>query len=80
MNMSMDKRTALNSTEGTRSPQVKNAKMKSNEMPLGHGNENMNMSMDKPIALNRAEGIRSLQVENAKMRSKKSPQGMGMQI
>ena len=33
MNMSMDKPIALSSTEGTRGPQVKNAKMTSNKSP-----------------------------------------------
>ena len=52
MNMSMDKPIALSSTEGTRGPQVKNAKMRS----PGLGNWNMNMSMDKPMALSSTEG------------------------
>ena len=52
MNMSMDKPIALSSTEGTRGPQVKNAKMGS----PGLENWNMNMSMDEPIALSSTEG------------------------
>ena len=65
MNMSMDKPIALNSTEGTRGHQVKNAKMSS----PGLGYENMNMSMDKPIALSSTEGTRGPQVKTAKMKS-----------
>ena len=56
MHMSMDKPIALNRDEGTRGPQVENAKMRSKKTPPEHGNQNMYMSMDKPIALNRAEG------------------------
>ena len=63
MDMSMDKPIALSSTEGTRGPQVKNAKMKS----PGHGNYNMDMSMDKSIALSSTERTRGPQVKNAKM-------------
>ena len=66
MNMSMDKPMALHSAEGTRGPQVENAKMRSKKTPPEHGNQNMYMSMDKPIALNRAEGTRGPQVENSK--------------
>ena len=62
MNMSMAKPIALSSTEGTRGPQVKNAKMRS----PGLGNLNMNMSMDKPIALNSNKDIRRPQMKNAK--------------
>ena len=65
MNMSMDKPIARSSTEGTRSPDVKNAKIRS----PGLGNWNMNMSMDKPMALSSTEGTRGPQVKNAKMRS-----------
>ena len=64
MNMSMDKPIALNSTEGTRGPTVKNAKMRSPRL----GNYNMDMSMDKPIALNSTEGTGSHQMTNAKMK------------
>ena len=66
MNMSMDKPMALNRTEGTRGPQMKNAKMKSKKMSPRLGNENKNMSVDKPIALHNAEGTRGPQVENVK--------------
>ena len=61
--MSMDKPIARSSTEATRGPQVKNAKMRS----PGLGNWNMNMSMDKPIALSSTEGTRGPQVKNAKI-------------
>ena len=66
MNMSMDKPIALNRAEGTRGPQVENAKMRSKKALPEHGNQNMYMSMDKPIALNRAEGTRGPQVEKRK--------------
>ena len=59
----MDKPIALSSTEGTRGPQVKNAKM----MSPGLGAQNMNMSMDKPIALSSTVGTRGPQVKNAKI-------------
>ena len=61
MNMSMNKPIALSSTEGTRSPQVKNATMRS----PGLGNQNMNMSTDEPIALSSTQGTRGRQVKNA---------------
>ena len=63
MNMSMDKPIALSSTEGTRGPEVKNAKMKSPEL----GNSNVYMSMEKPIALRSTEATRGSQVKNAKI-------------
>ena len=65
MNMSMDKPIALSSTEGTRGPQVKNAKLR----PPRLGDYNMNMAMAKPIAVNSTEGTRGPKVKNAKMRS-----------
>ena len=77
MNMSMDKPIPLHTAEGTRVPQVENAKMRSKKKSPRHGNANMNMSMDKPMALHSAEGTRGPQVENAKMRSKKTPPGHG---
>ena len=52
MNMSMDKPLALNRAEGTRGPQVENAKINEKRCSQGMGD----MSMDKPLALNRAEG------------------------
>ena len=58
MNMSMDKQIALNSTEGTRGPHVKSAKMRR----PGLRNQNMNMSMDNPIALKRTEGTTGLRL------------------
>ena len=67
MNMSMDKPIALSSTEGTRGPHVKNAKMSS----PGLVDWNMNMSMDKPIALNSTEGTRGPQVKKCKNELKK---------
>ena len=67
MNMSMDKPITLNRAEGTRGPQVENAKMRSKKTLPEHGNQNMHMSMDKPIARNGAEGTRGPQVENEKM-------------
>ena len=53
--MSMDKPIVRSSTEGTRGPEVKNAKMRS----PGLGNRNMNMSVDKPKALSSTESTRS---------------------
>ena len=74
MNMSMDKPMALHSAEGTRGPQVENAKMRSKKRSPRHGDANMNMSMDKPITLHLAEGTRGPQVEKGKNDSKsKSP-------
>ena len=54
MKMSMDKPIALSSTEGTRGPQVKTAKVR---YP-GLRNKNMDMSMDKPIALSSTESTK----------------------
>ena len=68
MNMAMDKPTALNSTEGTRGRQAKNAKNELKKTFLGLGKQNMNMPMDKPIVLNSTEGTRGPQVINAKIR------------
>ena len=67
VDMSMDKPIVLSNTEGTRGPQVKNAKneMKKKTSPE-LGNQHMNMSMDKPIALSKTEGTRGPQVKNAK--------------
>ena len=65
MNMSMNKPIALSSIEGTRGPQMKNAKIRS----PGLGNQHMSMSMDKPIVLSSTEGTRGRQVKSAKMRS-----------
>ena len=75
--MSMDKPMALNTTEGTRGPRVKNAKMTSKKRSPRLGDANMNMSMDKPLTLHLAEGTRCPQVENAKMKSKKMSPGPG---
>ena len=66
MNMSMDKPIALNRAEGTRGPQVENAKMRSKKRSSRHGDANMNMSMDKPMTLHLAEGTRGPQVEKCK--------------
>ena len=73
MNMSMDKPIALHSAEGTRGPQVENAKMKSKELPKAWECK-YEHSMDKPIALHSAECTRGPQVEKCKNDSKsKSP-------
>ena len=69
MNMSMDKPTTLNSTEGTTGPQVKKCKNDVKKDVPGHGNENMNMSMDKPMALHRTESTRGPPLKNVKLRS-----------
>ena len=75
--MSMDKPIARSSTEGTRSPQVKNAKMKSPVL----GSQNMNMSMDKPITLSSTAGTRGPHVKTPKnSQKKKGPQGLGIEI
>ena len=76
MNMSMEKPTALSSTVGTRSPQVKNAKMRSRNKSPGLGNQNMNMFMDKPIALSSTARTRGPEVKNAKneFKKKRSPE------
>ena len=83
VNMSvMDKSIALSNTDGTRGPQVKNAKneLKKRRFPR-HGNENMNMSMEKPIALSNTEGTSGPQVKNAKNEFKKrGPQSLGIRI
>ena len=63
----MDKPIAWNRAEGTRGPQVENAKMRSKKTPPEHSNQNMYMSMDKqPIALHRAKGASGPQVEKRK--------------
>ena len=80
MNMFMDKPIALNSTEGTRGPQVKNAKVTSKKMFPTLGILNMYMSMDKPIALNCAEGTRGPRVETARNNEKRFPQSIGIRI
>ena len=43
MYMSMDKPIALSSTEGTKGPEAKNAKMKSRKKSPGFGNLKMNI-------------------------------------
>ena len=80
MNMSMDKPISLNRAEGTRAPQVENAKMTPKKTPPEHSNQNMYMSMDKPMALNRVKRTTRPQAENAKIHEKRCSRGMGIGI
>ena len=55
MNMSMDKPIALNSTEGTRSPQVENAKMRfitKDKYSFTFASSCMGRFVDKPLLSN----------------------------
>ena len=71
---------ALNHAEGTRGPQVENAKISNkNDAPKAWELEYEHVH-DKPMALNRADGTRGPQVENAKIDEKRCPHGMGIRI